>query len=117
MKLENIRKLCLSLPGTTEEILWEKDLVFKVAGKMFLCMGMEESSSYSFKCSPEAFNELVGLPGVKPAPYLARAKWVQIEPELSRMRPKEIEKLIRTSYDLVVSRLSKKARAALHLKK
>ena len=35
MGLEKIREYCLSLPHATEEVLWQKDLVFKIGGKMF----------------------------------------------------------------------------------
>ena len=39
MTLDQIRNVCLSLPGTTEQIQWGDDLVFKVAGKMFRVFG------------------------------------------------------------------------------
>ena len=33
--VEWIRKLCLSLPDTTENIQWAEDLCFKVRSKLF----------------------------------------------------------------------------------
>jgi predicted DNA-binding protein (MmcQ/YjbR family) len=41
MNLEKIREYCLSLPHVTEEVLWEKDLVFKIGGKMFAVIGLD----------------------------------------------------------------------------
>ena len=41
MDVDWIRALCLSLPGATEQILWEHDLVFKVGGKMFAAAPLE----------------------------------------------------------------------------
>ena len=76
MTLDQIRKFCLTLPGATENIQWENDRVFKVAGKMFVCMGTDPDSRYSFKVEDERFLEMTDLPGVQPAPYLARARWV-----------------------------------------
>ena len=35
MDVEWLRKICLSLPGTTEQVQWGNDLLFKVHGKMF----------------------------------------------------------------------------------
>ena len=39
MTVESIRRWCLALPGVTEDIKWDDDLVFSVGGKMF-CVAM-----------------------------------------------------------------------------
>jgi len=113
MNVDRIREVCLSLPGTTEQIQWGDDLVFKIAGKMFVVATLEAGGRFSLKCPEETFHELTELPGISPAPYLARAHWVQIDPAACRLRPGEIEKLLRQSYDLVVAKLPKKTQAAL----
>ena len=68
MTLESIRKLCLSLPGATEQIQWGKDLVFKVGGKMFCVCCTEPVAppkvAMSFKCDEATFAELVERVGV-----------------------------------------------------
>lgn len=110
---EQIKVLCRSLSGVTEEILWGNDLVFKVAGKMFFCTGKEPGSCYSFKCSPDDFLELTQCPGIRPAPYLARAQWIQIDPHDCRLADEEIAGLIGNSYSLVVAKLPKKTQKAL----
>src|SRR5690242_6114339 len=78
--VEWLRKVCLSLPHTTEQIQWGSDLLFKVHGKMFAVTPLEPARvCLSFKCSDETFADLTERPGVIPAPYLARAKWVALE--------------------------------------
>lgn len=116
MKLEQIREVCMAFPGATEQIQWGEDVVFKVAGKMFVVVGPAPGNCFSFKCEEEAFHELTELPGIIPAPYLARAKWVQIRPAECRLRAEEIAALLRQSYDLVVAKLPRKKQQALQKK-
>jgi len=113
MNVDRIREVCLSLPGATEQIQWGDNLVFKVAGKIFVIATLEAGGRFSFKCPDETFYELTELPGISPAPYLARAHWVLIDPAACRLRPGEIEKLLRQSYDLVAAKLPKKTQAVL----
>ncbi len=103
-----LRKLAITLPAATEQIQWEKDRVFKVGGKMFACSGTERNSKYSFKVDDERFLELTDRPGIQPAPYLARAKWIQIDPASCELPDEEIEAMIRRSYELVFAKLPKK---------
>ena len=73
MDVECLRQTCLSLPGTTEQVQWGNDLLFKVGGKMFAITALEPSAVWlSFKASPESFAELTERPNIVPAPYLAR---------------------------------------------
>jgi predicted DNA-binding protein (MmcQ/YjbR family) len=113
MNKHQVRDLCLSLPGATEQIQWGNDLLFKVGGKMFVCMGADSGVGYSFKCSEETFYELTEMAGIRPARYLARAHWIDLDPTVCRLRPGEVERLVRQSYELVVSRLPKKTQEAI----
>jgi len=113
MDLEELRKLCLSFPGVKEQIQWSDDLVFKVAGKMFAVVSLEPASVWlSFKVTPENFAELTERPGIIPAPYLARAQWAALQSRQALL-PAELAQLLRTSYDLIVAKPSRKARASL----
>lgn len=113
MNIDWVRGLCLSLPGTTEEEVWENDLTFKVAGKMFAHTVLIPAPVWlSFKASEESFAELVERRGIIPAPYLARAKWVALETK-DALPPDELAQLLRASYDIVVAKLPKAAREAL----
>ena len=77
MTLDALRRICRALPGTTEDVKWEKDLCFCVGGKMFAAVNLEPPHQLGFKCTPEGFGELSEREGIIPAPYLARAMWVQ----------------------------------------
>ena len=107
MNAAAVKSLCLSFPGATETIQWGDNRVFKVGGKMFAVTGYDEDSLYSFKVDDERFLELTDLPGVVPAPYLARARWVQVHPECD-LPDAEIEFLIGRAYDIVFGKLTKK---------
>lgn len=110
MNIESLRKICLSFPGATEQIQWGDNLLFKVAGKMFAITALEPARVWlSLKADPEEFAELTERPGIIPAPYLARAKWIAIEtPETLPLT--ELASLLRRSYELVVAKLPRTSR-------
>jgi predicted DNA-binding protein (MmcQ/YjbR family) len=113
VNIDWIRDLCLSFPHTTEQIQWGDNLVFKVAGKIHAITVLKPARTWlSFKVSPEKFPELTERPGVIPAPYLARAKWVALETK-DALSPDELRVLLRDSYDMVVAKLPRKTREAL----
>jgi len=112
------RRICLSLPHATEDVQWEHDLLFRIAGKMFCVANMEPQlvhTKLAFKCTPEKFAELVEIEGIIPAPYMARNHWVAIL-KMDALRGAELEELIRTSYQLVREKLPKKTLAELSQK-
>jgi predicted DNA-binding protein (MmcQ/YjbR family) len=110
MTLDTVRSICRAFPDVTEDIKWGADLAFSVGGKMFCVVYVEPPHHISFKCTPEDFGELVERPGIIPAPYLARAMWVQ-ERELGEVLDRiELERLLRTAYELVRAKLPKRMR-------
>jgi len=117
MKIDQLRKLCLSFPGAAEQVQWEDHLLFKVGGKMFAITSLEPAAVWlSLKASPENFVEFTERPGVIPAPYLARAKWIALEtPEALPLH--ELTQLVQESYELVVAKLPKKLRERIALGK
>ncbi len=113
MSVEFVRKFAMSLPHATEQIQWEDHLLFKVGGKMFAITSLgPEGVRLSVKSTPERFYELTEIPGVIPAPYMARNHWVALE-RWDAIRRSEMEGLIRESYDLVLAKLPKKTQAQL----
>jgi predicted DNA-binding protein (MmcQ/YjbR family) len=113
MDIDWIRDLCLSFPKTTEQIQWGDDLVFKVAGKIHAVTVLKPARIWlSFKVSPEKFAELTDRPGIIPAPYLARAKWIALETK-DALPSDELALLLRESYDMVVAKLPRKTRETL----
>ncbi len=114
MGIDWLRDHCLSLPHTTEHVVWEDHLVFKVGGKMYAITSFEPTKSWlAFKCTDEDFFSLVEQPDIIPSPYLARAKWVSLQSE-SALRPAEVKRLLRQSYDLILAKLPKKTRDSLN---
>jgi predicted DNA-binding protein (MmcQ/YjbR family) len=113
MNIDQLRTLCLSFPGVTEHEIWQNDLTFKVANKMFAHSVLEVAPVWlSFKTSHENFAQLTEREGIIPAPYLARAQWVALETR-DAIPADELSDLLREAYDLVVAKLPKRAQAAL----
>lgn len=114
MDIERILKYCLSLSHVTEDIQWENDLLFRIGGKMFAVVNLDTASPnrVSFKCTPEQFAELTQTEGIIPAPYLARHHWICIQRHDS-IRMKEMQDLIKNSYDLVFAKLPAKVQKKL----
>ncbi len=115
MKTADIEKFLLKLPGATLSIQWGNDRVFKVGGKMFAVIGFHNDKSFggmSFKASSESFRILTELPGIKPAPYLARAEWVYLDKPTS-LPAKELKAYLTRAHAIVASGLPKKTQKQL----
>jgi predicted DNA-binding protein (MmcQ/YjbR family) len=110
MSVEAVRRICRSFPGVTEDVKWGNDLVFSVGRKMFAVVDLEPPYSVAFKCTDEAFGELIERPGIIPAPYLARAMWVQETEFGEALDLRELGGFLREAYDTVVARLPKSRR-------
>lgn len=115
MNVEDIQTICRELPAVTEDIKWGNDLVFSIGDKMFCVVGLEQSpTTASFKVKDEEFEEMCNRPGFKPAPYVAKYKWVFIM-DTNKMKKKEWEHYLRQSYDLVKDKLPAKLKKKLGL--
>jgi predicted DNA-binding protein (MmcQ/YjbR family) len=112
MDIEFLQKLCSKLPSATEDIKWGHDLVFSVGQKMFCVVSVEQPYRCSFKVPDEEFEELSVRPGFIPAPYMARAKWVQLT-DLTKLSKNEWQHYINQSYELVKAKLTKKVKGEL----
>jgi len=113
--LDWVRAFCLSLPHATEDVQWEHDLLFRIAGKMFCVANLEPGMSptkIAFKCTPEKFAELVEVEGIIPAPYMARNHWVAIL-DMDALRQPEMKELIQGSYQMVLEKLPRRTQAEL----
>ena len=108
MNTDEFSAICRSLLAATETIQWGDNRVFKVGGKMFAVADSATDGFYSFKVADERFLELSDLPGFRPAPYLARAKWVQVDPAACTLPDDEIEGLVHDAWEIIFSRLTRK---------
>ena len=117
--LDWVRAFCLSLPHATEDVQWEHNLLFRIAGKMFCIANLEPAVSPTkicFKCAPEKFAELLEVEGIIPAPYMAKNHWVAMV-EINALRQPEIKELIQSSYQMILEKLPKKAQSELGAKR
>ncbi|RDD83592.1 MmcQ/YjbR family DNA-binding protein [Dyella tabacisoli] len=114
MTVAQLDALCGNWPGVTRDVKWGSNLVFSVGEKMFVVTPEDggEGGRLSFKVEDDRFLELTDQPGIIPAPYLARARWVLIA-EPQRFDTAELASFIRDSYVLVRAKLTKKLQASL----
>ncbi len=110
MNIEEFRHYCISKKGVTEEFPFdEHTLVFKVMGKMFALSGLERvPSQANLKCDPERAVELrEEYDGAIIAGYhMSKVHWNTLF--LEDLPPKLILELVDHSYDLVISKFTKK---------
>jgi predicted DNA-binding protein (MmcQ/YjbR family) len=107
-----IDAFCRSLNGATREILWETDRVFKVGGKMFAVLG--PSGTLSFKANDIAFEVLTETGAARPAPYMARAKWVFFD-DPTDFDETDLKAYLKEAHAIIAERLTRKLRAQLGL--
>jgi len=107
MDIDGVRAICKKLPDVTEGIKWGADLCFMVGEKMFCVTSLDGPLTASFKVTDEEFGAMSVRPGIIPAPYVARYKWVMVE-NPKALTKKEWEFYITQSYDLVKAKLPKK---------
>ena len=108
-----LEKAAMALPGATLSIQWGDDRIYKVAGKIFA--GTDgASTNLSLKATEIAFEALTETGRARPAPYMARAKWVMFD-DLAGLDDAEVIDWLKTSHALVVAKLTRKVRAELGL--
>ena len=109
MNPETIREYCLSLPHAEEYFPFdETTLAFKVKGKIFAMIDLEDTTWFVLKCNPDRAialrDEYCDIQG---AWHMNKRHWNQLN--LFGTLPEElIPQLIRHSYAEVVKKLPKK---------
>lgn len=114
MNVEVFRDYCLSKRGVTESFPFdEKTLVFKVMGKMFALCGLERiPSQINLKCDPDRAIELrEEHDGIIAGWHMSKIHWNTVF--IESLPPKLTKELIDHSYDLVVSKFTKKLKSEL----
>lgn len=104
-------------PGVTLDVKWGDHLVASVDNKMFAMFDLPDNATpgrVHFKVEDDLFLALTDQPGIASAKYLARARWVTvIEPQ--RFPLKWYGERLRTAYELVAGKLSRKRQRELGL--
>lgn len=114
MNVDSIRAYCLSFPHATEKLQWEDALCFKIGGKIFATLGLDDHR-LCFKCDPDSFAELIEREDIRPAPYVGRYKWVMLD-RLDALSDFELEELIQKSYCMVAAKAPKMSSSGKKLK-
>jgi predicted DNA-binding protein (MmcQ/YjbR family) len=103
---------CRALPGVTMDVQWGADHVYKVGGRMFAVTA--PGHGCSIKVSDIAFEALTEGGQARPAPYLARAKWVRFD-DLAEVDTAEMTDWLATAHALVGAKLTRRQRVELGL--
>ncbi len=112
MDRDELRALCLALPGAQEEFPFGDEFsVFKVSGKMFAGSQLDaEPLQVSLKCDPELAVQLrAGYPAIAPGYHLNKRHWNTVTIDGS-LPDQMVTDLVSDSYDLVVASLPKARR-------
>ena len=115
MTREEFDAYCGSFKATTHVVQWGNASVWKVGGKIFAIhstWGEGVHGKICFKCSDLGYQVLREQPGLVPAPYLARAKWIQVA-EPGAMSDADIKANIAAAYRIIAGKLTKAVRAEL----
>ena len=110
-----LRAWCLEHPGAEETFPFSPETsVFKVGGKIFAISALDsEPLSVSVKCEPELAAQLrIDYPAIAPGYHLNKRHWNTLTLDGS-LEDGMVCDLVEDSYDLVVSALPGRVRAAL----
>lgn len=99
------------LPAVTLVRQWRDDSVAKVGDKIFALLDRDPGEVWC-KVSDMSYDLLTELPGIRPAPYFARAGWVAISVE-SPLMPADIEAYLVEAHRLIAAKMSRKRRQQL----
>ena len=115
MHVDSFREYCLRKAGAAEDTPFgEEHLVFKVGGKMFALLTLEEvPATVNLKCDPDLALELRDrYEQVRPGYHMNKKHWNTVE-IAAGIPETELRKMIDHSYELVVRGLPKAKRAEL----
>lgn len=114
MYLDEYRDFCLGLKGVVETTPFgDQTLVFKVIDKMFALTGIDTFASINLKCDPEYAIELREKHDfIKPGFHMNKKHWNSLY-DPSMMDECLVKELTKHSYDLVVSKMTKKKQQEL----
>jgi predicted DNA-binding protein (MmcQ/YjbR family) len=116
MDTEQLKVYCAGLPGAGVRLYDAPSnvLVYHVGDKRFAYFKTSEPERWRFsiKVSPERFVELTDVPGIKPARWMARFRWITIV-DVRQVPEDYLRDLVQWSYRKALGSLSKSRQAAL----
>lgn len=120
MDLKGFDHFCGALPATHMVVQWGDSHVWKVGDKIFALCGpwgpdrADGSWKIAFKASDMSFQLLTEQPGLIPAPYLGRYKWVQVQ-EREALSDDDLQAYLREAHGIVAGKLTRKMRRDIGL--
>ncbi len=106
MNASQTAEFLLQLPGVREDLKWGDNRVFSIAQNKMVAIINFMGAGLAFKVDSDLFLGYVDRPGIRPAPYLARAHWIRLDsPEV--VSTHELQALLTRSHQLVVRKLPK----------
>lgn len=111
MDVADVKEYCRRCEGASSKLFGPPSnvLVYYVGGRKFAYFKTSEPERWRFsiRTSPERFLELTDVPGIKPARYMARLRWVTIV-EVSSVPADYLQELISWSYTKARTRPSRR---------
>ena len=109
MDTRALKAYCARFPGATARALEPpyNILLYEVGRKQFAYFKLSEPEKwrFSFRTTPDRFLELTGVPGIKPARYMARFHWVTVV-DVRTVPSAYLKELVAWSYDKALRSLS-----------
>lgn len=105
---------CAKLPHAVSERKWQDTLVFSIERKMFALFLLDQKDKPTelwCKVDDDLFLSYTAQPGIEPAPYLARAKWVAIK--RNAMTDAMARNVLARAHNIIFAKLSKRVQRAL----
>ncbi len=115
MDIEQTREFCLSLKGTSESMPFDNTtIVFRVMSKMF-CLESINKKSINLKADPKTVNKLIEeYSSILPGYHMNKKHWITVDLENFKS-DKSLKTLIMDSYNLVITKMTKKEKTELAL--
>ena len=110
MDRDGFDQACRTLPAVTMVVQWGESQVYKVGGKMFASLGVDDS--LSVKCTEIAYRMLTEDETGRRAPYSSGGNWLGLD-RLDVIPDDDLRALIAQSHALIAARLTRAVRAEL----
>ncbi|HVH33309.1 MAG TPA: MmcQ/YjbR family DNA-binding protein [Tahibacter sp.] len=118
MNVTALKAFCRRLPATRERLLDApyNILVYSVGDRNYAWFKTSEPERwrFSFRTSAGRFLELTDMPGVKPARYMARHRWVTVV-DVAAFPAAYLRELVRWSHAHAAAGLTRRRRTELGL--